>query len=307
MGFVLQPFLPQHLKWLLPPRFTVFNFFTGKVLSARKATCDSQPSAVKTPPIPTAWSRCLTAALISHSCAARIAPVSVIAWDKALGYRSGVKRGINPGRARKGQSRRSSLPARVIDATVFPGRPRGFSLLELLIVVAIMMALLALYWSPSSGSQQRQIKAECRKNLQKAYLALDIYARESAGKFPEVSGAQRAKEPLSLLVPRYTSDESVLVCPGSKEIEMLPGKTTYSYYMGHAASDAQAVLMSDRQVDTKAKAVGEYAFSKDGKPPGNNHGKLGGNFLFCDGHIEPSPARLEFPLALGKGIVLLNP
>ncbi len=65
--------------------------------------------------------------------------------------------------------------------------------------------------------------------------------------------------------------------------------------------------MSDWQVDARSKAAGEYAFSSTGKPPGNNHDKLGGNLLFCDGSVVPVPPRLPFSLTLTPGIVLLNP
>ena len=48
-------------------------------------------------------------------------------------------------------------------------------------------------------------------------------------------------------------------------------------------------------------------FSPDGKPPGNNHHKFGGNFLFADGSVQSSPPRLTFSLAVAPGVVLLNP
>ena len=73
------------------------------------------------------------------------------------------------------------------------------------------------------------------------------------------------------------------------------------------AADGQEVLMSDRQVDTLPKTAGQFVFSGTGQPPGNNHGQAGGNFLFCDGHAQPGPARAAFSLGLTQGIVLLNP
>ena len=72
-------------------------------------------------------------------------------------------------------------------------------------------------------------------------------------------------------------------------------------------SGALLVLMSDRQVDTSAKVAGEYVFSKNGKAPGNNHNKFGGNFLMDDGSVQPSKALLTFSIPLEPGMVLLNP
>jgi len=144
-------------------------------------------------------------------------------------------------------------------------------------------------------------------------MAMAVYANEHDGRFPELAGARTSEEALDALVPRYTVDTGVFACPGSKDAPPLPGeslrrhKISYAYYMGRGAADAQQVLMSDEQVNTQSKAAGDYAFSSTGKPPGNNHGKLGGNFLFCDGHAEATPPCVPFSLPLTGSVVLLNP
>jgi prepilin-type processing-associated H-X9-DG protein len=190
----------------------------------------------------------------------------------------------------------------------------GFSFIELLAVAAILLLLFTLYWgSSTSDNQRRQAQKDCQTNLQKIYMAMDIYANEHAGKFPELAGARTSEEALDALVPHYTVDTAVFICPGTKDPPLPAGqsfrehKISYSYYMGRRAADSQQVLMSDEQVDSQSKAPGEYAFSSTGKPPGNNHGKLGGNFLFCDGRADPSPSRVPFSMVLTQGVVLLNP
>jgi len=81
-----------------------------------------------------------------------------------------------------------------------------------------------------------------------------------------------------------------------------------SMYWGSGARDPeQAILMSDRQVDGLPKEAGQIVFSQTGKPPGSNHKQNGGNFLFCDGHVESSTVRAPFSLVLTQGVVLLNP
>jgi prepilin-type N-terminal cleavage/methylation domain-containing protein/prepilin-type processing-associated H-X9-DG protein len=190
----------------------------------------------------------------------------------------------------------------------------GFSLIELLAVAAILLLLFVLYWgSSTSDTQKRQAQKDCQNHLQKIYMAMDIYANEHAGKFPEQTDAHTSEEALDALVPRYTVDTAMFICPGTKDPPLPAGqsfaqhKISYAYYMGCRAADSQQALMSDQQVNSQSKAPGEYAFSSTGKPPGNNHGKTGGNFLFCDGRAEPAPARTPFSLVLTQGIVLLNP
>ena len=189
----------------------------------------------------------------------------------------------------------------------------GFSLIELLVVFALILILTTMYWGSTSSSRRRQQREGCGKNLQNIYVALQIYANDHGGAFPALPGARTSEEPLSELVPHYTVDTSAFICPGSKDSPLPAGepfrerRISYAYLMGRYATNMQAVLMSDRQVDARAKKAGEQVFSRTGKPPGNNHGKAGGNFLFVDGHLEATTAQLPFSLGVTQGAVLLNP
>ena len=164
-----------------------------------------------------------------------------------------------------------------------PGRFAAFSLLELLVVLAIIVILTTLYWGSNSASRQKKALVGCGNNLQKVYIALEVFANEHELKFPEKTGARVSAEPLNNLVPRYTSDTSLFFCPGSNDRplssnEALEKQTiSYAYYMGWHSKEAGDPLMSDRQVDTQSKAPGQIVFSVSGKAPGNNHGKEGGS------------------------------
>lgn len=190
----------------------------------------------------------------------------------------------------------------------------GFSLIELLAVGAVLLLLAVLYWAPrTTTSRDREAQKACESQLQKIYLALSIYANDHAGEFPFSTGAVTSAEALDALVPRYTVDTDIFRCPGTKNAP-LPGgesirqrKIGYAYYMGRRVGDGSQALMSDQQLDTRAKAPGELAFSDTGKPPANNHDKLGGNFLFADGRKVATPPRVPFSLSLTQGVFLLNP
>ena len=189
----------------------------------------------------------------------------------------------------------------------------AFSLLELLLTVAIILILTTLYWGPNNQSHQRALQVSCQRNLQKVYIALELYANDQRGKFPIVPGAKTSAEALDPLVPRYTSDTAVFICAGSKDSAPPSGasirqsRISYAYYMGRSPTNQQHVLASDRQVNSQAKPAGAVAFSIDGKPPGNNHRNFGGNLLYCDGHADLSRPKLAASLPVNPGETLLNP
>ncbi len=189
----------------------------------------------------------------------------------------------------------------------------GFTLIELLVVLVLVIGLITMYWGFVSPNDRQRQRTACQRNLQRIHVALGVYANDFGGKFPATAGARTSEEALDVLVPRYTVDTSIFICPGSSDSSLPSGepfrnrKISYAYYMGQHLSDAAALLMSDRQIDTRPKSAGQYAFSEAGDPPGNNHRQQGGNFLFCDGHVEASPARVPFSLVVPAGGVLLNP
>lgn len=189
----------------------------------------------------------------------------------------------------------------------------GFSLLELLVTLALMIIMFVMLYGRGSASNQQKQKQTCQKNLRTLFMALEVYANDHDGEFPVRAGAKTSEEPLSLLVPKYTSATEPFICPGSSDSKLPEGESfekrriSYAYYMGRRLSDSAEVLLSDAQINTESKIAGQQVFSKDGKKPGSNHHKYGGNFLFGDGHAEMSKAMARFSLVLTQGVVLLNP
>ncbi|HZQ48203.1 MAG TPA: type II secretion system protein, partial [Verrucomicrobiae bacterium] len=188
----------------------------------------------------------------------------------------------------------------------------GFSLIELLIVVAIIFVLFTLYFSSGSRSYQARQIAACEKNLQTIYVALKTYAMDNNDRLPTLANAKTSEPPLSQLVPRYTTGTEFFTCPGGKDSKLPDAqpfaerRISYAYYMGHNLQDgAGQPLISDRQVNTDPKTQGQLLFSPDGKKPGNNHNKYGGNVMFCDGNVQVSAAQSAFNLTNAPGVVLL--
>jgi len=194
-----------------------------------------------------------------------------------------------------------------------PSMPKGFSLIELLCVAALIIVLTMMMFGFDSASHQRTQKKLCGDNLQKIYLALQIYANDFKGELPQATNAVTSEDALDALVPHYTADTTIFICPGGRDPQIPSGeslsknKISYAYFMGRHLDTPQAILMSDRQVNTQPKKAGDLVFSPNGRSPGNNHHKFGGNFLLGDGSVQDSAAKLTFPLPATPGVVLLNP
>jgi prepilin-type N-terminal cleavage/methylation domain-containing protein len=192
--------------------------------------------------------------------------------------------------------------------------PRGgFSLIELLITLALMCILSVMLFGFGSASHQRSQQKLCGDNLQKIYLSLQIYGNDFKGALPRNTNAVTSEDVLDALVPKYTADTTIFICPGGRDSLFPSGeplrqhKISYAYFMGRRLDEPDKPVMSDRQVNAEPKRAGELVFSPNGKSPGNNHHKYGGNFLMDDGSVQSSPPVLSFSLAQEPGIVLLNP
>ena len=130
---------------------------------------------------------------------------------------------------------------------------------------------------------QTRRKAACAGHLGQMHIALSLFAAEHNGAFPVVAGATTSEAPLSELVPRYTTDTSIFLCPGRKP-KALPGaepfvdrRISYAYYMGRTLeSPPDAPLVTDAQANLHAKQKGDALFSTNGSAPGHNHRAYGG-------------------------------
>lgn len=193
-------------------------------------------------------------------------------------------------------------------------RSDGFSYIELLISTAIVGICYTTLLGPGSALGQSQRKAACARQLSQLHQCLVLFAAEHDGAFPAVAGATTSEAPLSQLVPLYTTDTSLFICPGSKDAA-LPGaepfaglRISYGYYMGlKRDATSSTPLISDAQAGTGAKETGEELFSATGSAPGNKHRRYGGNVLFVDGQVETFKAAAPRAFPLPAGTALLNP
>jgi type II secretory pathway pseudopilin PulG len=189
----------------------------------------------------------------------------------------------------------------------------AFSLLELLVVLVLLIVLTVLSAGRFTTSARRREVAACQGNLEKIFLALSLYRADNSA-YPALPDARLSEEPLSLLVPKSTTDTEIFICPASQD-NPLPqgerfgsGRISYAYYMGRAPNaNPQDILLSDWQVDSAPKKTGQPVFSLDGKKPGNNHGANGGNLLSCAGSVSFSGPDAAQDLLFPPSVRLLNP
>ncbi len=194
-----------------------------------------------------------------------------------------------------------------------PRAAPGFSLVELLCVLVILIILATMLDSRLAGSRRRTAQELCRKNLQTIYLAMTLYAEDNHGTFPFLKEAAVSAGPLSLLVPRGTTETAIFICPGSRDKALPEGepfaqrRISYAYYMGRSTNRSANVMLSDWQVNNLPKSKGQPLFSPDGKKPANNHDKDGGNLLLGSGEAISSGTNAPQDLPVPPGITLLNP
>ena len=192
-------------------------------------------------------------------------------------------------------------------------RCRGFALIELLIVLAILLILFVVYMGRGSVHFQKAQQTACRQNLQTIHIALQTFAGDNKDRFPSDALAKSSQEALAKLVPQYTTRTDAFTCPGRKEGKLPPAqsiknrKISYAYLMGLTNNAPDQWIMADWLLDEKPHAAGELIFSSDGEGKANNHDKYGGVVLFVDGSARISKAKAEFPVNVPNGTKILNP
>jgi prepilin-type N-terminal cleavage/methylation domain-containing protein/prepilin-type processing-associated H-X9-DG protein len=219
--------------------------------------------------------------------------------------------------------------------TAFAGR-RGFTLVELLVVIGIIAVLMALLLAALGGARRASRDVACISNLRQWGVAMQMYASANHGYLPRRGqGIQATKlvnrpqdwfnavppvvamEPYCELagagrIPRPDGARSIWLCPSAVD---LGGDYYWSYAMNMALSVEQANQnggMSDKITgvgDTAvmvlmADAPGNYCSVIPSKYPGGynpdarHHGRV--NLCFLDAHVASVTADY---IGIGTGLV----
>jgi prepilin-type N-terminal cleavage/methylation domain-containing protein len=113
-------------------------------------------------------------------------------------------------------------------------RRGGFTLFELVVVIAVIAVLAAILFPVYARAREASRSAACQNNLRQIWLALQFYAEDHSGRLPP------RNDDLSPLVPRYLPEPDVLVCPSAPApVATAPTAlvSSYTYVGGHTLRD----------------------------------------------------------------------
>jgi len=177
-------------------------------------------------------------------------------------------------------------PVRRSHAKTGPARTRrsGFTLLELLVVIAVITLLAALLLPILSNARRKAHRISCKNNLGQLGKAMQMYTGENGGRYPRlaVRPSMNSDYPgLRDAMITYIKDQRLLRCPAeSGALYHLEG-TSYEWN-GVLNGQPQDGFLEQMMGSTRTPMIYDYESVHPDPGPGSYRGK---NVVFCDGSV----------------------
>lgn len=174
----------------------------------------------------------------------------------------------------------------------------GFTLVELLIVIGIIAALIAILLPTISKARAQSKRTACMSNLRSIGQGMYLYAQAYRDRLPNTNppGASYDDDAANTVMVTFNDmfvrSAGVFWCPGDED--PMPAKIeTADYFLpnsAHVSYEFYSLYWYSQfgPMLTKMKGKAPLAWDLDGGAPrsGWHNHKPGGNVVFADGHAE---------------------
>jgi prepilin-type processing-associated H-X9-DG protein/prepilin-type N-terminal cleavage/methylation domain-containing protein len=191
---------------------------------------------------------------------------------------------------------------RVVLKSALRTRRAAFTLLELLVVVAIIAVLAAISMPVGRRMIEAGNEAKCMSNLRQLHAVLMLYANENNQMLPSPDTPTSGIHWFRRLDPYIAQQDRIklLTCPSAKTFKPGDWATSYgmNYYLGEdkdwrtltIEQKSKVILLADAVINPAWHSAGSAIFEDGGpfnKTVDQRHSGRA-NFLFLDGHVEAS-------------------